>query len=411
MEKNLKIAMFAWESLHSVKVGGLAPHVSELSESLASLGHSVHIFTRNNGLASYDKINGVHYHRVDHDLSGGIVRQMDSMCDAMYARFLDVSVGSEPFDVLHVHDWHPVNVVSRLKYELGTPFIITYHSTEWGRNGNVHGNWWEAGEISHREWKGGYESSKVIVTSNHFKDEIQYLYQIPDWKISIVSNGIFRGKMKKDVDAGEIKKRFGIHPFAPVVLFVGRMSYQKGPDMLVGAVPCVLGHRWDVRFVFIGEGEMRPHCEYLANKACVADRCHFLGYADDSTVRDWMNACDILCVPSRNEPFGIVVLEGWDAEKNIVATDAVTIIENFRDGVLTYRNPGSVAWGINYVLDNVNDDRYRRAGRELIKNKFNWYRIAENTIALYEKTLNRTRKPVYCLPYVAGHGGLLRHNM
>ncbi|WP_209683289.1 glycosyltransferase family 4 protein [Methanohalophilus levihalophilus] len=380
--------MFSWESLYSVKVGGLAPHVSELSEALVSMGHSIHIFTRNNGLSPNEKINGVYYHRVDHDLSGGIVHQMDGMCDAMYSSFMEISAEYGSFDMLHVHDWHPINVVSRLKSELGIPFIITYHSTEWGRNGNIHGNWWEAEEISHREWKGGYESSRVIVTSKNFKDEIQYLYQIPDYKISTIPNGIFRGKMKRDVDAGEVKKRFGIHPFAPVILFIGRMNFQKGPDILVESVPKVLDHRWDAKFVFIGEGELRPHCEYLADRAQVSGSCHFLGYVNDKTLKDWINACDILCVPSRNEPFGIVVLEGWDAEKNIVATDAVTIIDNFFDGVLVFQNPDSIAGGINYVLDNLHDDKFGKAGRELIKNKYNWYKIAEKTAEVYASALS-----------------------
>ncbi|SES95254.1 Glycosyltransferase involved in cell wall bisynthesis [Methanococcoides vulcani] len=383
MGKNLKIGMFSWESLHSIKVGGIAPHVSELAEALAEKGHSVHIFTRNHELEPYEKVNGVHYHRVDHSLDGGIVQQMDSMCDSMYSRFLDVTREYGKFDMLHVHDWHPFNVVSRIKHEFGIPFMVTYHSTEWGRNGNVHGDWWEAREISHREWKAGYESIKVISTSQQLTDEIKFLYQIPDEKISIVPNGIFHGKIKKDVDPGEVKKRLGIHPLAPVVLFIGRMSYQKGPDLLVEAIPKVLDHRWDTQFVFIGEGEMRPHCEYLANAQNVSDRCHFLGYADDETARDWFNACDILCIPSRNEPFGIVVLEGWDAERTIVATDAVQIIDNFVDGILVYKDPESISWGLNYVLDDLSNDTLRQAGKELIETKFNWHKIAEETVEAY----------------------------
>ncbi|NPE29572.1 glycosyltransferase family 4 protein [Methanococcoides sp. SA1] len=383
MGKNLKIGMFSWESLHSIKVGGIAPHVSELAEALAEIGHSVHIFTRNNGLEPYEEVNGVHYHRVDHSLSGGIVQQMDSMCDSMYSRFLDVTKEYGKFDILHAHDWHPFNAVSRIKYEFGIPFMFTYHSTEWGRNGNKHGNWWEAEEISHREWKAGYEATKVISTSQQLTDEIKFLYQIPDEKISIIPNGIFHGKIKKDVDAGEVKERFGIHPLAPVVLFIGRMSYQKGPDMLVEAIPEVLDHRWDTKFVFIGEGEMRPPCEALANAEKVSDNCHFLGYADDETAKDWINACDILCIPSRNEPFGIVVLEGWDAERTIVATDAVQIINNFVDGILVYKNPDSIAWGIKYALDDLSNSSMRKAGKELIETRYNWLKIAENTSEAY----------------------------
>jgi glycosyltransferase involved in cell wall biosynthesis len=81
--KKLRIGMFAWESLYSVKVGGIALHVSELSEALAAKEHEVHIFTSSGGLGDYEQINGVHYHRVTHDQNGGIVNQMDRMCDAI----------------------------------------------------------------------------------------------------------------------------------------------------------------------------------------------------------------------------------------------------------------------------------------------------------------------------------------
>ncbi len=60
----LRIAMFAWESLYGVKVGGLAPHVSELSEALAKKGHEVHVFTRRGDYGPYDVVKGVHYQRV-----------------------------------------------------------------------------------------------------------------------------------------------------------------------------------------------------------------------------------------------------------------------------------------------------------------------------------------------------------
>lgn len=385
--KKLRIGMFSWESLHSVKVGGVAPHVSELSEVLASKGHEVHIFTRNRGLEPHALINGVHYHRVDHDQSGGVVNQMDRMCDSMYWMFLEVVDRFGQFDILHGHDWHPVNVLCKLKAEKGLPFLLTYHSTEWGRNGNVHGNWWEAKTISHREWLAGYESAEVIITSEVLKKEVQFLYHIPDHKISLVPNGIFLDKIRKDVDPGEVKKRFGIHPLAPVVLFIGRMSYQKGPDMLVKAIGKVLSHRWDAQFVLIGEGEMRAHCEYLARSMGVKHASHFLGYASDEVSRDWYNAANIVCMPSRNEPFGIVVLEAWDAGKTVVATDAVKLIDNFKNGVTVYQNPDSIAWGINYVLDGLGKAGFGEEGRRLIEEVYNWNEVADSTLKVYDKAL------------------------
>ena len=99
----IRIGMFSWESLHSIRVGGVSPHVSELSEALAAEGHEVHLFTR----SCEDKdeiISGVHYHGVACDQYGGIVEQMNPMCDSMYCRFLDVREKMGEFDVIHGHD-------------------------------------------------------------------------------------------------------------------------------------------------------------------------------------------------------------------------------------------------------------------------------------------------------------------
>lgn len=86
----MRIGMLSWESLYSIKMGGLAPHVSQLSEALARRGHEVHVFTRRGDFDDYDKINGVHYQRVDFDETGDIIAQMDKMSDSMYHRFIYV---------------------------------------------------------------------------------------------------------------------------------------------------------------------------------------------------------------------------------------------------------------------------------------------------------------------------------
>jgi len=385
--KKIRIGMFSWESLYFMRVGGISPHVSELSEALAAEGHEVHLFTRGHE-NNDDVVNGVHYHRIASDLTGGIVEQMNRMCDAMYCRFLDVRKEAGEFDVLHGHDWHPVNVLCRIKAQFGLPFVLTFHSTEWGRNGNRHGEWWEAKEISHREWLGGYEASDVIVTSTILKDEIQHIYKIPDYKLWEIPNGINVGKIKREVDPGKIKRNYGIHPCLPVVLFTGRMAYQKGPDLLVEAAAKILKKR-NVQFVFVGTGEMRAHCEYQVQRLGIGNSCNFLGYAPDNIVIDWFNACDLVCVPSRNEPFGIVVLEAWDAKKPIVASDAVSLIENFRTGIVAYKEPSSIAWGLNYVLEGLGRNSMGENGYELLKKKYNWKTIAEKTLELYENMIEK----------------------
>jgi len=192
------------------------------------------------------------------------------------------------------------------------------------------------------------------------------------------------------LNAGRVKEKYGIHPLAPVVLFCGRMSFQKGPDLLVEAVPLILRNRSDTRFVFMGEGVMRADCERRARELGVADACRFLGYTSSSEKEELVNACDLMCVPSRNEPFGVVVLEAWDACKPVVATEAVSIIKNFEDGLLAYVQPESIAWCINRLLGNPDEmKKLARAGFCRIEAEFSWDTIAKRTEKVYELVLGQ----------------------
>ncbi len=375
----MRIGMFSWESLYSIKVGGISPHVSEISEALAREGHEMHVFTRRGDFDLYDCINGVNYQRVNSDATGGLIHQMDIMCIAFYDRFLAVQKIFGEFNILHGHDWHPVPVLMKLKKELGIPYILTMHSTEQGRGGLYK-------EISHREQQGMSEASRVIVTSKRLMEEVISLYNIPSDKIDIVPNGIARGEIKKGVNSARVKERYGIRRNSFTVLFCGRMVHQKGPDMLVEAIPDIGKKFRDVVFVFAGEGDMRAKCIERAKKLGVAEKCRFLGYVSEPEKEDLLDACDMVCVPSRNEPFGIIVLEAWDACKPVVATEAVSIIKNFEDGLLAYIQPKSLAWCINRLLDNPEEmKKLARAGSKRVETEFNWSTIAKSTEAIYSQ--------------------------
>jgi len=369
--------MFAWESLYSIKVGGIAPHVSEISESLAKEGHEIHVFTRRGDFKSYDCINKVNYQRVNSDFSGDIIHQMDSMCDALYDRFIAVEKLFGKFDILHGHDWHPVPALIKLKRDFGMPYVLTIHSTERGRCGSYK-------EIIRRERHGINEASRVIVTSKRLMNEVMSIYSIPAPKISIVPNGITRGEIKKDGDFSKVKEKYGIQKSSYTVLFCGRMARQKGPDLLVEAIPSILKKFKDVAFIFAGDGDLRKKCKDRAKELEIAEKCRFLGYVSEPEKEALLNACDMVCVPSRNEPFGVVVLEAWNAGKPVVATEAVSIIKNFQDGLLAYIQPESLAWCINRLLGNPRDmEMLAKAGSKRIEKEFNWNTIAKNTEAIY----------------------------
>jgi glycosyltransferase involved in cell wall biosynthesis len=219
-------------------------------------------------------------------------------------------------------------------------------------------------------------------------EELVKIYSVPKSKISIIPNGIIKGKLRRTLDAGKVKEYYDIPHHAPMILFCGRMSYQKGPDLLVEAVPLVLKKHRKVKFIFAGDGDLRSECERMAKDLGVQKACRFIGYISSPDKERLINACDLVCVPSRNEPFGIIVLEAWDAKKPIVATEAVSIIRNFEDGLLAYVQPESIAWCINRLMRNPEKmKKLSKAGQIRVDSEFSWDQIAVRTEDIYGRII------------------------
>ncbi len=389
--------MFSWESMHSVRVGGLAQAVTSLSQALAKKGHEIHLFTRiGENQSEYEQVNGVHYHRCGFHPGNNLLEFAGNMCGAMVERFHATEEIVGKFDLVHGHDWLVVDALHELKNE-GYPVILTYHSTEYGRNGAEFGDWWEFREISNKEWYGGYIADRVTTISRAMKNELMWLYGTPEWKIDVAPNGGLIREFRKKVDPGRIKERYGIHPLAPVVLFVGRLVHQKGPDLLIEAVPHVLRHREDVKFIIAGGGDggMRDYLERRTHELKVSDSVLFLGYVPDEEYTDILNASDMVCIPSRNEPFGLVLFEAWAAEKAVVATDIGGLgenIENFVDGIKVFGYPESIAWGINYIVNDPPGVRWLGANGKRKLRKSTWSRQANKYEKIYAKLMQRHQK-------------------
>jgi glycosyltransferase involved in cell wall biosynthesis len=383
----LRVALLSWESLHSISVGGVAQHVTELAAALERIGHDVHVFTRMApGQRYYDWIDGVHYHRCPHPTHHDFVDEVNDMCRAFVERVFVVEDMGGAFDVVHAHDWLTANAMIWIKQGRGRKSVLTIHSTEYARCGNAFPPG-RSQRVREQERAGTYWADKVICVSNASKNEIIWMYEVPDDKTAVVYNGVSANRFDTNIDVGEWRHRYDIGPMDPTILFCGRLEWQKGPDLLVEAIPPVLRHYSNAKFVFAGDGGMRREIERRAWQIGAGHSTRFLGYRNGDEIIGLFKLSDGVCVPSRNEPFGIVILEAWCASKPVVATDVGgpnEYVSHEFNGLKIMPHPDSIAWGVGTLFSDFDRARWMGAnGRQAVNRRFAWDIIAVQTLDVY----------------------------
>jgi glycosyltransferase involved in cell wall biosynthesis len=384
----MRIAMISWESLHSHAVGGVAAHVTELSAALERRGHEVHVFTRPGfGSGGTSRVDGVWYHYCPHPLKHDLVDEVQEICSSFVWHFLQTEDYIGHFDVVHAHDWLASNAMVWIKESRPAHrAVLTMHSTEYGRAGNAF--WAGTSErIRDHERHGTYCADRVIAVSEALKAELVWMYNLPDWKCQRIYNGVTVHQFDGYIDPGEVKRRYGIGPMDPTVLYCGRLCLQKGADLLLEAVPGLLGHHHEAKFVFVGDGHLKGELERRAHQLGVAHATRFLGHRNGSELPDLYKASDAVCVPSRNEPFGISAIEAWAAGKPVVATNCGGPAEYMWHNVTGLKidpTVDSVGWGIGTLFTDFEWARWMGAnGRRAAEQAFNWDTIAGETERSY----------------------------
>ena len=387
----MRIALLSWESLHSVAVGGCAVHVTELACGLQRRGHEVHVFVRlGMNQSTYEVIDGVHYHRCPIELHPDFITENNNMCNSFVYFLRQTEVyQNAPFDIVHGHDWLCAKGIVQAKNDLGRSTVFTLHSTEFGRCGNHHFNG-QSDRVRAVEAEGAFCADRVITVSGPLADEVKAHYHVPDWKLRCVHNGINCSRFDGHIDPAVCRRTYGIGPMDPMVLFVGRLSIQKGPDLLLEAVPGILHDRPDAKVVFVGDGYMRSQLEYRAGLLGISHAVRFLGnMGPHGDLINLFKSTDAVVVPSRNEPFGIVVLEAWAAGKPVVSTrngGPREFVSHNQEGYLVYDNPGSICWGIREIFHNFDHARWMgERGRVKAAYSFSWDFIAGQTEGIYRE--------------------------
>ena len=403
MSRDLSVMMLTWEFPPRI-IGGISPHVYYLSKSLTRKGMKVYVVTCDfPGAPQHEVLDGVEIFRIDSyknpspDFATWVYLMNVNMQKeaAAIIKGLDGNV-----DVLHAPDWLVATAGIGLKHVFRKPLFATIHSTEIGRRNGIHFDYERM--IHETEAWLTYEAWKVICCSDYMVSHVRWAFGLPADKQIMIPNGVNADVYAwiEKTDLTQFRIKFAL-PEEKIVLFVGRLVYEKGVHVLVNAILKVL-EKVNAKFVIVGNGYMKEQLSGLVKSLGIAQKVLFTGFVDDETLRKLQICADVSVVPSLFEPFGIVALEAMAAKSPVVVSDTGglgEIVDHDVDGVKVYtNNPDSLAWGIIRVLtDEKNAQRLRSNAYKKIQEKYNWDMIAQQTENIYKSVLSEYSKSFWAL--------------
>lgn len=224
-----------------------------------------------------------------------------------FALIAGLVAAEQKFDVIHAHDWLTFQAGITAKRVSGKPLIVHVHATEYDRSGeNVNQH------VYSIEKMGMEAADMVVCVSNLTKNIVVNRYGISPKKVRVVHNGVDFKPSK--LNPAEKQKTVP----EKVVTFMGRITYQKGPDYFVEAAKKVLERSPNVRFVMAGDGDMLKKCILKVGELHMGDRFHFTGFLKGTDVERMLANTDVFVMPSVSEPFGIAPLEAMRSKVPVI---------------------------------------------------------------------------------------------
>lgn len=391
----MRILVISWEYPPHV-VGGIGKHVAQLLPALG--GHllddgplQIDVITpRYAGGEAEEQVHaGVTVYRID--MPAMDVRDLYNSVIASNAYFVEEAnrlAQQHAYQLIHIHDWLTGMAGIVLKHQWKVPLLVTMHATERGRHqGHIPSN--TSRQIDEMDWRICYEAWQVIVCSQYMRSELQNFFKVPDDKIRVIVNGVSVGSEAacSPTELNHLRRQYAPNG-EKLLFFVGRVTFEKGLQVLIQAMPRILGDHPETRLLVVGKNgvKMWP----LAHELNVDQSIEFLGYATDH-VRDCLyQIVDAAIFPSLYEPFGIVALEAMLLGCNVIVSEVGglrEVVKHMENGLTVYPNdPASIAWAVNQLFaDPVGAQRRRLHALEDAHTIYRWEKVAEQTARLYQE--------------------------
>ncbi len=292
-----------------------------------------------------------------------------------YAEIAAEIARNEEFDIIHAHDWLTYRAGIAAKRVSGKPLVVHIHATEYDRSGEKNRN----DVVYDMEREGMSAADTVCAVSDLTRNIVIEKYGINAGKVYTLHNAVVPSDKKVRRDKSVKEK---------IVTFLGRVTFQKGPDYFVETAKIVLEKDPDVRFVLAGDGDMMRHIITRVAELGISDRFHFTGFLRGDDIDRMFGMSDVYVMPSISEPFGISPLEAMRANVPVVISKQSGVAE-----VLHYAIKVDF-WDINATADAIYgllhypalSNLFRKKGAEEVDN-LKWENVAKKLKVIYEKTL------------------------
>jgi glycosyltransferase involved in cell wall biosynthesis len=244
--------------------------------------------------------------------------------------------GMVPHDVIHSHDWLTYPAGIRAKKMSGKPLVVHVHATEFDRCGEFHNN-----HVFEIEKWGMSEADKVITVSNFTRNTVIDRYKINPSKVVTVHNAV--EPVNTAIVPSVLKNTGNDH----LVTFLGRITWQKGPEYFITAACMVLQRMSNTRFIMAGTGDLLVKMIRYAARLKITDRLHFTGFLKSDDVNRIFAMSDLYVMPSVSEPFGISPLEAIQNNVPVIISKQSGVSE-----VITHAIKVDF-WDINAIADAI----------------------------------------------------------
>ena len=285
------------------------------------------------------------------------------------------------FDVIHAHDWLTYFAGIAAKRVSGKPLVVHMHATSFDRSSsdNIDTRVYEI------ERAGMAAADMVIAVSNLTRNIVIDKYHIEPEKVVAVHNAVQFAENDNPLPKRGVDDK--------IVTFLGRITFQKGPDYFIEAAAKVLQRVPNVRFVMAGSGDMMNHCIRRAAQLGISDRFHFTGFLKGDDVQKMFQLSDVYVMPSVSEPFGISPLEAMRSNVPTIISHQSGVAE-----VLDYAVKVNY-WDVDAMADSIYGlitypalaKMFSEKGMEEVNN-LKWFNAATKIKDVYQQAIDKSNK-------------------